>query len=134
MQYLSEIDKIIKSSTFKIEKGRFVYAKVSKAPSLENHFMVSKDMDEITVVTEEENLPELNLIERNKDVYRLIALNISIPFYSVGFLATVSQAIAKENMDILIVSTYSKDYILVKDDMIENAKSILLKLGFQEIK
>src|SRR3989344_5867979 len=128
----SGIEKIIKESTFRVEEGRFVYAKVSKAQSIEDHFMVSKDANEITVVTEEENLSELTLVERNKDFYRLIALNVSIPFYAVGFLATVSQAIAKEGMNILIVSTYSKDYILVKDDKVENARLVLLKLGFQE--
>ena len=130
----SKIEKLIKGSTLRIEEGRFVYAKVSKAPRAGNHFMVSRDADEITVVTKEENLSKLTLVERNKDFYRLIALNVSIPFYSVGFLAIVSQAIAKEGMDILIVSTYSKDYILVKDDMIENARSVLSKLGFQESK
>ncbi|MFA4954552.1 MAG: ACT domain-containing protein [Patescibacteria group bacterium] len=128
----SEIGKIIKESTFKIEEGKFVYAKVSKAPNIENHFMVSKDADEITVVTKEENLSELTLVERNKDFYRLIALNVSIPFYSVGFLATVSQAIAKEDINVLMVSTYSKDYILIKDDKIENVRLVLLRLGFQE--
>jgi len=128
----SEIEQIIKQSTFKIEEGRFVYAKVSKNPSLDNHFMVTKDADEITVVTKEENLPELVLIEKNKDFYRLIALNVSIPFYCVGFLAVVSQAIAEEGMNILIVSTYSKDYIMVKDDKLEQAQSVLLKLGFRE--
>lgn len=128
----SEIEKIIKESTFKIEEGRFVYVKVSKAPSIENHFLISKDIDEITVVTKEENLSELDLEERNKDFYRLIKLNVSIPFYSVGFLATVSQAIAKEGMNILIVSTYSKDYIMVKEDRLEDAKSVLLNLGFKE--
>ena len=72
----SEIEKIIKEGTFKVEEGKFVYAKVSKAPSIENHFMVSKDDDEITIVTKEENLSELDLKERNKDFYRLIALNV----------------------------------------------------------
>lgn len=128
----SEIKRIIKESTFKVEEGRFVYAKVSKAPNIENHFLISKDADEITVVTKEENFPELDLKERNKDFYRLVALNVSIPFYSVGFLATVSQAIAEEGMNILIVSTYSKDYIMIKDDRLEDAKSILLNLGFKE--
>jgi len=84
------------------------------------------------IITKEENLPELDLKERNKDFYRLIALNVSIPFYSVGFLATVSQAIAEQGMNILVVSTYSKDYIMVKDDKLENAKSVLLGLGFKE--
>ena len=130
----NEIGKIIKASTFKIEEGRFVYTQVLKAPSIDKHFMVSKDADEITVVTREENLPELDLKERNKDYYRLIALNVSIPFYSVGFLATVSQTIAEQGMNILIVSTYSKDYIMVNDDKLENAKSVLLELGFKETK
>ncbi len=130
----NEIEKIIKESTFRVEEGRFVYAKVSKAPDMENHFMISKDVDEITVITKEEILFKLSLVECNKDFYQLIELNVSIPFYSMGFIATVSLAIAKEGMNILVVSTYSKDYILIKDDMIENAKSVLLKLGFQESK
>ncbi len=110
-----------------------MYAQVLNAPSVDKHFMVSKDADEVTVVTKEENLPELDIKERNKDFYRLIALNVSIPFYSVGFLATISQAIAEQGMNILIVSTYSKDYIMVKDDKLEKAKSVLMGLGFKEI-
>lgn len=128
----SEIKKIIQESTFEIQGGRFVYVKALKAPSVEGHFMVSKDDDEITVITKEENLSGLTLAERNKDFYRLIALNVSIPFYAVGFLAAVSQAIAKDGMNILIVSTYSKDYILIKDEKVEDARNVLLKLGFNE--
>ncbi|MDO8424482.1 MAG: ACT domain-containing protein [bacterium] len=130
----SKLKKIIKESVFKVEEGRFVYTKVAKDPNTGKHFMVSRDADEITVVTREESLPGMALIERNKDFYRLVALNVSVPFYSVGLLAAVSQAIAKAGMNILIVSTYSKDYILVKDKKINNARSVLLKLGFQEIR
>lgn len=107
------------------------YAKVSKRPK-DSHFMVSEDKDEITVVTTENRLGELDLIERNKDNYKLITLNVSIPFYSVGFLATVSSAIAKGGMNILIISTYSKDYIMIKEDRLEKAKEVLLSLGFKE--
>lgn len=128
-----EISKIIKQSTFSIQEGRYVYTKVSKVPRMNNHFMVTQDADEITVVTKAENIAKLSILEKNKDYYRLIALNVSIPFYSVGFLATVSQAIAKEGMNILIVSTYSKDYILIKENKLQDAKSVLLKLGFKQI-
>ena len=128
----NEIEKIIKESTFTVQEGRFIYAKVSEVPTRNDHFMITKDADEITVVTKEENLNGLVIIEKNKYFYSLIALNVSVPFYSVGFLATVSQAIAKEGMNILIVSTYSKDYIMVRSDKLEDARSVLLKLGFQE--
>ena len=94
--------------------------------------MVSRDADEITVVTKEDNLSGLDLRERNKDYYRLIALNVSVPFYSVGFLAAVSQAIAASGLNILIVSTYSKDYVMVRDDKLEEARAVFLDLGFRE--
>lgn len=128
----SELQNIIKQSTFEIQEGRYIYAKVKSFGSFKSHFMVSYDKDEITVITKEENLDSLDLLERNKDNYILIALNVSIPFYSVGFLATVSSTIAEAGMNILIVSTYSKDYILVREDCKGKAREILLELGFQE--
>lgn len=129
-----ELKKIIGQSSFKAEDGVYVYAKVASLSSINEHFMVTRDNDEITVVTKEENLGSLDLIERNKDNYKLIALNVSVPFYSVGFLAAVSSAIAKEGMDILIISTYSKDYIMVKEDKLSNAIKVLFSLGFTEFK
>lgn len=127
-----EIKQVIKQSPFKVEEGRYVYVKTSTAPSIEDHFMVTKDGTEITVVTREENLDKLEVIEKNKDFYKVICLNVSVPFYSVGFLATVSSAIAKAGMNILIISTYSKDYIMVKCGREEDARKVLLDLGFQE--
>lgn len=127
-----QITEIIKESTFEVQEGRYIYGRVKSIPKVGNHFMVTKDEDEVTVVTKEENLDRLELLERYKDNYSLIALNVSIPFYSVGFLATVSEAVAKEGMNILIVSTYSKDYILVKEDKLDKAKKVLFSLGFKE--
>jgi hypothetical protein len=127
-----DINKIIRESTFEIRSGRYIYAKVANVPPAGNHFMISKDADEITVVTKEENLNNLDLLEKNKDFYTLISLNVSIPFYCVGFLATVSSAIAKSRVNILIISTYSKDYILIREDCTEKVKNILLNLGFSQ--
>lgn len=127
-----DLKKIIENSSFVLHQGRFVYTKVKTAPPIDNHFLVSKDDDEITVVTKEENLVSLELIEKNKDYYSLIELKVSIPFYSVGFLATVSSAIANKGMNILIVSTYSKDYILVREEHKNNAVQTLIELGFSE--
>lgn len=127
---MATIEDIIKQSSFLIHEGRFVYAKVHSIPFIEKHFMVSKDQDEMTVVTKEENLEELDLIEKNKDYYKLIELKVSVPFYAVGFLAKVSDAIASEGMNILIVSTYSKDYIMVRVEHEEKTIKTLVSLGF----
>lgn len=127
-----ELKKIIESSSFILHDGRYIYAKVKTAPSIDDHFMVSKDQDEITVVTKEENLSKLDLIEKNKDFYQLVELKVSVPFYSVGFLASVANIIAERGMNILIISTYSKDYIMVRVEFIEKVQQALLELGFKK--
>lgn len=124
-----KLQEIINQSAFEVQEGIYIYCKVSSKPA-GDHFMVSQDNNETTVVTTSDRLNELDLIERNKENYKLIALNVSVPFYSVGFLAAVSNAIAKEGMNILIISTYSKDYILVKEQNLTKAKETLLSLGF----
>lgn len=128
-----KLKEIIEKSSFEVLEGRFVYAKVNSVLDLKNHFMVSQDKDEITVVTREENLAKIDLIERNKESYKLIALNVSSPFYSVGFLANVSSAITKKGLNILIISTYSKDYLGIKEKSLERAKRTLLSLGFRSL-
>ncbi len=127
----SKIKKIIRQSSFSVAEGRYIYAKARTVDVLDDHFMVSRDSHEITVVTREENVSRFDLIEKNKEFYKLIALNVSAPFYAVGFLSTVSTAIAEKGMNVLIVSTYSKDYLLVKYDNVEAAQKVLVKLGFK---
>lgn len=128
----NDLKKIIASSSFTLHDGRFIYAKAKTVPPIDKHFLISKDNDEITVVTKEENIGELDLIEKNKDYYSLIELKVSLPFYAVGFLAAVSSAIANKGMNILIVSTYSKDYILVREEHRENAIQTLTELGLSK--
>ncbi|OGF21104.1 hypothetical protein A2Y83_00070 [Candidatus Falkowbacteria bacterium RBG_13_39_14] len=128
-----KLKKIIESSTFQLKEGDYIYAKAEKINNLDNNFMISRDEDEITIITKKENSKKLDLIERNKEIYKLIALNIQIPFYAVGFLAAISNAIAAKNMNILIISTYSKDYILVKKECQSEAIKVLLSLGFKQI-
>ena len=128
----SKLQEIIKNSSFEVNEGKYVYAKVKTYPSSTNHFMVSQDNNEITVVTGLKNLPELDLIEKNKDTYKLICLIVSTPFYSVGFLASVSTSIADKGLDILIISTYSKDYILIEEGCLEEAVKALKELGLSK--
>jgi len=60
-----ELKKIIEQSSFEIKDGTYVYTKVATKPN-ENHFMISQDKDEITVITTGDKLGVLDLIGRNK--------------------------------------------------------------------
>lgn len=130
----SDIDRIIQSSTYKIHPGLYIYGKAAEPPSLDDCFMISRDEDEITAVVEQAKLDRVKLTERNKDLRKLIEINVSVPFYAVGFLAAVSNAIASKGANCLIVSTYSKDYVLVTKQHFEVAKQALNEHGFKETK
>lgn len=121
---------MVAQSSFATKIGRYVYAKVASVSSA-NYFLCSRDADETTIVTREDDLADFPVIERNKDTYCLISLAVAVPFYSVGFLATVSDAFAERGMNVLIVSTYSRDYILVRHDLVGQAEEIMLSLGFK---
>ena len=127
-----ELKNTIEQCSFTVMPGIWIYSRVTSAPK-GKHFMVTQDEDEITVVTEKKREKELDVIERNNDEWSLISLNVSTPFYSVGFLAEVSRAIAEAGLNILVISTYSKDYILIKRDSLRLAKQTLLKLGMNEL-
>jgi len=64
--YSTEALRLIAQSSFQTQPGVYVYAKVRSFSEVDDHFLVAKDNDEITVVTLERNLESLALIERNK--------------------------------------------------------------------
>jgi hypothetical protein len=118
-------------STFAISKEKYIYAKVKTMPVVGDHFMVSKDRDEITVVTREDSSFHLDLVEKNNNLWRLVSLNLNTPFMA-GTLATINTACFKKGLNNLIVSTYSKDYIIVKDTQVNDIREVLKSLGFKE--
>lgn len=105
------------------------YVKTDIIEKPDIHFMVSKDKDEITVITQKENLKELSPLEIVGD-YKLIEFKPAVPFQTVGFLAKISEIIANQRMNILIVSTFSKDYIMIKEEFTEKGIKALKNIGF----
>lgn len=125
-----ELQKVIKDSAFAVQPGRYVYAKVSDAPRLDDAFMLSRDNNETTAVFEVSKSDKFSIIEQNKDLRKLIEISVSAPFYAVGFLAAITRAISAKGCNNLVVSTYSKDYILVTEAHFVQAKQALIELGF----
>lgn len=129
---MTTLQEIIHASTFYVHRGSWVYAKVSGNLDLNDCFMLTKDKDEITAVFEAGKAARFNVLERNKDLRKLIEVRVSAPFYAVGFLAAITKAISAKGCNNLVVSTYSKDYILVTESQFDKAKLALVELGFRE--
>ena len=124
-----DVKEAIPKSIATVMKDTYVYVKTDILEKPDIHFMVSKDKDEITVVTKKENLKELNVLEVVGD-YKLIEFKPAVPFQTVGFLAKIAETIANEGMNILIVSTFSKDYIMIKKELCEKGILALRNVGF----
>ena len=122
--------KVIQTSWFTLEKGLYVYTKDQEVRSPEKHLIVTRDADEITVVTELSNLSILGDYERNPDNWLLLNIKCGNPFYCEGFLAAISSVFASKGIDITLTSTYTNDYVMVQEQNIEKSIQLLTSIGF----
>lgn len=127
------IKKVIKTSYLIEHKGIFVYAKVRTAPAVDKHFLITKDSDEITVITRKENLSELDIIEQSSTERVLLEIQFSPDTPDgPGFLAAITTELAKQGMSISVISTFSKDYLIFHKEDAEKGIQLLKNLGFLE--
>ena len=120
-------EEIIQKSTILIHKSRYAYLKTTQR-QLHNHFFVSQDKDEITIVTAEENLA-FTKYEQAVKWFKLIEIKVSEPFVP-GFIAKVTNIIAPTGANTLVICTFSKDYILTREEHVEKVVSALKHAGF----
>ena len=124
-----DLQEAIPKSIATVMRDTYVYVKTDIVEKTGNHFMVSKDKDEITVITKKENIKKLKVLELVGD-YKLIEFRPAVSFQTVGFLAKIAEVIANQGMNILIVSTFSKDYIMIKEEFCEKGLTALKNIGF----
>ena len=121
-----ELADYFKNAKVYVWKETFAVVK-SKRP-LPDAFAVIQDKNEITVVIDQSRVNDEDVIELEKG-WKLITFDMILPFGLVGFLATVSRALAEENISIFAISAYSTDHILVKQKDLPRAIKKLENLG-----
>ncbi|MBI4182157.1 MAG: ACT domain-containing protein [Candidatus Aenigmarchaeota archaeon] len=124
----ASLDKLIRTSRVVVHPGRYAYLQ-GKGRSLKNHFMIAQDEDETTVITREEHVPRTPH-QKVEKWFALLEVRVSAPFIAKGFLAKITKTIADEGLNVLVVSTFSKDYILVREEATEQAVAALRSAGF----
>lgn len=95
--------------------------------------MITRDDKETTVVTLEENLGHVEVLERNEDRWLLLTIDCANPFYCVGFIAKFASVLSGAGIDILVVSTFSLDWVLVKEADGPRAARLLMGIGFSDV-
>ncbi|MGD0113039.1 MAG: ACT domain-containing protein [Armatimonadota bacterium] len=119
----------IRNSPVRLMPGRYAVLRCADVPDGTGWFMIARDPDEVTVIVEESAILESRALETDGG-YRILEIKVATGFESVGFLATVTRALAEAGVSILVVSTYSKDYVLVKEESVAAGLKALSGIGF----
>jgi hypothetical protein len=123
-----ELAEVIRASQVVLHPERFAYLQVEARPP-GAPFLIVEDRDEVTVVVREDDVDGTPYLAR-EGWYRLLEVRVAQPFTAVGFLASITDAIAARGLNVLVVSTFSKDYLLVRDASVQSAIEALRGLGF----
>jgi hypothetical protein len=103
-----------------VPKGRAV-------PTGIEPLMTYREAEGLTLLLSEADLARTGL--PHAFFCRGLSLNVHSSLYAVGFLALISQALAKAAMSINIVSAFHRDYIFVPTARADEALALLKKLA-----
>lgn len=90
-------------------------------------YSISKTEDELSIVCN--SIIQLNS-EKSETGWSCIKVEGPLDFPLTGILAKISAILAKIEINILAISTFDTDYILVKSERLSFAKEALLKSGY----
>lgn len=93
-----------------------------------NAFANIKASDAYTVMIESNKLNKKDIISLSKN-FKIIQFETIIPVNLIGFIAEIANTLAKENISILLLSSYSTDHIIVKKKNLKKTIKTLEKLG-----
>ena len=125
--------KTINSSPYVLHPQRYTVLQVQECSNSQPHFLVTHEAEEVTVVTTEKQRSLLQSdILQEQAWFQLIEFKMSTPFETPGFLAAIASQLASHHLNILLVSTFSKDWLLLKEEDLEAGLSGLCELGFQQ--
>ena len=123
------LEEVVCTSFVRVVQGRFAMIKVVELAVPTDCFLVTRDEDEVTAVIEEKMLATVNYLDIQK-WFKLIEIVVSVPFFTVGFIASVTTSLAQKGLNVLVISTFSKDYFMVREQKIAVATESLRELGF----
>jgi hypothetical protein len=96
------------------------------SPRMTAPFMIFKDMFETTMLLDEIDFAAIRTaikdmkVERN---FRLLTFDIELEFNVFGFISEVTRILAEAEIPIVVLSSFSRDHILVKQrDLSETLK------------
>lgn len=89
-------------------------------------FSLIDEKDENTLIISEKDWNKININDaKTEKDYKIIDLNVVLEWNVVGFLAEITKLLSENNISVGVISSYRKDYLLVKKTDIEKAVKVL---------
>jgi hypothetical protein len=91
-------------------------------------FMLLRDAHEVTLLCEEEDWLAMRHAARDARIetgFRLVTLDIELPWNIVGFLARVTEILAAAGVSVGALSAFSRDHLLIKQEQLATALRVL---------
>ena len=98
------------------------------SPRADAPFMIFRDQHEVTLLIEEDDWARLRHAARDAKVekdFRLVTLDISLPWNTVGYLTRVTELLADAGISIGAITAFSRDHLLIKQADLGKAMRVL---------
>lgn len=125
-----DLQTLMKTMSPALLPGTWAYVTVplgKGVPAGLNPLMIFREPEGLTLLLDEKDLAKSHL--PHAFFCRGISLNVNSSLYAVGFLALISETLAKAAMSINIVSAYNRDYIFVPSARADEAVMLLQQLA-----
>jgi hypothetical protein len=122
--------------TMKLLKETFCVVRLEKDSEIpiwinkDSFYSITKTDDELSIVCPQASVPKYSKMEKD---WRILKIEGVLDFSLVGILAAISTLLAENKISIFAISTYDTDYILVKEDKINEAISVLNENNYEII-
>jgi hypothetical protein len=90
-------------------------------------YSLTRTADEISIVCEEQQMPENAKSEKGWRALRVIGV---LDFALTGILARLTAPLANAGISIFALSTFDTDYLLVKQEKLAEAIAVLSDAGY----
>ncbi|MBA2646598.1 MAG: ACT domain-containing protein [Pyrinomonadaceae bacterium] len=130
------VDELLRRTRVEIAPGNFFvvgishedWARLLESPELSPRpnvpFMLLRDAHEVTLLLEEDDWRTMRHAARAARVegnFRLVTLDVELPWDTIGFLARVTEILASVGVSVGALSSFSRDHLLVKQDDLAKA-------------
>lgn len=130
-----EIEKVFKEGKFFLREDHYLIIKSSNYQ--DGMFAVIDDGNEITLIAPDTRSTHEKLLAKHvlamDNEWRLITFDMKLPFELVGFISGIASALAAANISIFVISSFSTDHLMVKQDKLMQSLKILEELGLTKV-